>query len=92
MDNIVKMVHFVLQVYSSLIIGHIIISWIPQLRDSIMGKFLDRTVKPFLSPFKQLIPTVGIVDISPIVALVSLHLAEKGFFYLISILISKVGV
>lgn len=84
------MVHYIdmairsiIQIYSFMIFGYIILSWFPHLRESSIGYFLGRMVEPFLTPFRQLIRPIGMIDISAIVALITLHLAEKGLLFLI---------
>ena len=84
------MVHYIeaaisgiIQIYTFMIFGYILLSWVPQLKDSALGYFLARTVEPFLQPFRQLIRPIGMIDISAIVALMTLYLAEKGLLFLI---------
>lgn len=77
-------IRFALQIYTFMIFGYILMSWIPQLRDSALGDFLSRMVDPFLRPFKQLIPPVGMMDISPVVAVFTLNFAEDGLIYLLN--------
>ncbi|MBP1930675.1 YggT family protein [Ammoniphilus resinae] len=81
--TIETIVRFALQIYTFIIFGYIIMSWIPQLQYSAIGEFLGRIVEPFLKPFRQVIPSIGILDISPIVALLTLYYAEEGLIYLI---------
>jgi YggT family protein len=76
----------VLQIYTFMIFGYILLTWVPKLRESVLGYYLARVVEPYLTPFRQLVPTVGIMDISPIISLFTLYLAEEGIIYLLYLL------
>lgn len=39
---------------------------------------LGQIVEPYLEPFRKIIPPLGMLDISPIVAILALKLAESG--------------
>ena len=65
--------------YSYLIIAYVILSWIPNARESVVGVFLGKLVEPFLTPFRKLIPPIaGMIDISPIVAYFALRFLALG--------------
>ncbi len=85
-QTVETVIRFILQIYTFMIFGYILLSWIPQLRDSAIGDFLSRMVEPFLRPFKQIIPPIGMIDVSAIVALFSLYLAEEGLIFLLHLL------
>ncbi|RXT15020.1 YggT family protein [Ammoniphilus sp. CFH 90114] len=87
-ETLETVIRFALQIYTFMIFGYILMSWIPQLRDSALGDFLSRVVEPYLRPFKQIIPPIGMLDISPIVALFTLYFAEEGMIYLLYLLLT----
>lgn len=87
-EAIETVIRMALQIYTFMIFGYILMSWIPQLRDSALGDFLRRVVEPYLRPFKQIIPPFGMLDISPIVALFTLYFAEEGLIYLLYLLLN----
>ena len=67
-------------VYSMILFVYVLMSWIPQKSgivadiDTILGKLCD----PFLDLFRRFIPPIGgMVDISPIVALLVLQFAVR---------------
>jgi YggT family protein len=54
-------------------------SWLPNARESFIGELLGKFVEPYLRPFRRFIPPLfGVLDISPIVALIVLQLALQG--------------
>ena len=66
------------RIYYYMIIGHILLSWFPNTRDSFIGELLAKLVEPYLRPFRRFIPSIGIIDLSPIVALISLYFVTLG--------------
>ena len=61
-------------------------SWFPNARETPFGKFVGRVVEPYLTPFRSIIPPLGMIDISPIVAIFSLNFAMYGVRFLFSLL------
>ena len=56
----------------------LIMSWFPNARESGIGQFLGRICEPYLEPFRRIVPPLGMIDISPIVAFIVLKLATMG--------------
>jgi YggT family protein len=77
-DTIAGVVQQLIQIYYYMIIGYILLSWFPNARESSIGQVIGRLVEPYLSPFRKIIPPLGMIDLSPIVALMSLHFAQYG--------------
>ncbi|MFD2704879.1 YggT family protein [Salibacterium lacus] len=67
-----------MEIYSYIIIIYILMSWFPNARESSFGRILGAMVEPYLEPFRRIIPPLGMIDISPIVAIVALHFARFG--------------
>ncbi|CAH1208934.1 MULTISPECIES: YggT family protein [Paenibacillus] len=79
MSLIYSVVSIAFQIYLYMIIAYVLLSWLPNARESAVGEWLAKLVEPFLSPFRRFIPPLfGMLDISPIVALITLQLAEVG--------------
>ncbi|RFU68783.1 YggT family protein [Bacillus sp. V59.32b] len=68
----------VISIYSMALVIYILMSWFPNARETSIGRFLARICEPYLEPFRKIIPTIGMIDISPIVALLVLRFAESG--------------
>ncbi len=78
-DSVTTIVSTLYQIYSFLIIGYILLSWLPSVRESFVGELLGKIVEPYLTPFRRIIPPIGgMLDISPIVALFALRFVAKG--------------
>jgi YggT family protein len=66
-----------------LIFMRIILSWIPFAREGRLGWQLHRFTEPVMAPFRNMIPTVGPFDLSPIILFLLLgwvKSAIEGFF------------
>ena len=59
-----------------LIFGRIILSWLPQYRYHPIGEFIYGITEPILSPFQRVIPPMGSIDISPMVAIIVLAILQ----------------
>ncbi|PMC38358.1 hypothetical protein CJ195_07770 [Bacillus sp. UMB0899] len=64
--------------YSYALIVYILLSWFPGARESGFGQFLAKICEPYLEPFRKIIPPLGMIDISPIVAILALRFASYG--------------
>lgn len=67
-------------VYTLLIIAWILASWV-RLPYSVwinrIRTFLDDTVSPFVAVFRRVLPRFGPLDLSPMVAIIALQVAER---------------
>ncbi|QRG65747.1 YggT family protein [Brevibacillus choshinensis] len=84
MGYLLTILDFLITVYRYMIIAYILMSWVPQMRETGIGQLLERLVEPYLAPFRRFIPTLGFIDISPIVALIVLQLAYSGLLSILS--------
>lgn len=66
--------------YELLIVVWCILSWIPMSRDGLLSDIagaIDTLVSPYINLFRRIIPPVGMLDLSPLVALIVLQLIER---------------
>jgi YggT family protein len=66
------------QIYYCMIIAYILLSWFPNARESFIGQLLAKLVEPYLAPFRRFIPSFGMIDLSPVVALIALSFVKTG--------------
>ena len=59
-----------------LVLVHAIGSWFPQVRESGLYRKLDALIEPLLRPIRNVLPTYGNVDFSPLALLLILYLIE----------------
>ncbi|WP_110934382.1 YggT family protein [Paenibacillus bouchesdurhonensis] len=72
-------------IYFYMVLIYILMSWVPNARESFIGELLGKLVEPFLAPFRRFIPPImGMIDISPIVAIFALRMAVFGLISVLS--------
>ncbi|MGW7900134.1 YggT family protein [Staphylococcus shinii] len=76
--NIFNFILFLVQIYYYGMIVYFVMSWIPNARENKFGQFLSKLYEPFLEQFRKVIPPIGMIDISSIVAIVVLVLFQRG--------------
>ncbi|SFA38792.1 YggT family protein [Anoxybacillus pushchinoensis] len=86
MYQIANVVVTIIQVYSYALIVYILMSWFPNARDTKVGQFFATICEPYLEPFRRFIPPIGMIDISPIVALLVLRFATAGVYGLLDMI------
>ncbi|MGE7089992.1 YggT family protein [Lysinibacillus sp. NPDC048646] len=69
--------------YSFMLIAYILMSWIPAAQNSAIGRMLEKVCEPYLGIFRKFIPPIGMIDISPIVAIFLLNFIQNGLFIVI---------
>jgi YggT family protein len=89
-SSLQQFVRVFVAIYVLLIFIWVLLSWIrvPYSRTfSTVQQFLDEVVSPYLRLFRGRIPTIGPIDISPIVAVVALFVAAALVNYVIGALL-----
>ncbi|WP_164669085.1 YggT family protein [Virgibacillus doumboii] len=76
MQQLLMLLYYALEIYSFALIIYIFMSWFPGARESAFGEFLSKICEPYLEPFRKIIPPIGMIDISPIVAIFVLYFAR----------------
>jgi YggT family protein len=61
------------------IILRFIFSWIDPSGRTAIGGFLHSMTEPILSPIRRLVPSVGVIDISPMVAFIVIYILQTIF-------------
>ncbi len=79
---IIDLIATIISYYSWALIIYILMSWFPNARGSKIGQFLARICEPYLEPFRRFIPPLGMIDLSPLVALFVLRFATVGLYNL----------
>lgn len=77
-----------IDIYSTLIVVYILMSWLPGAYQSKFGRLLGTICEPYLGFFRKYIPPIGMFSISGIVALVVLNLAKGGLFSLFRLILN----
>ncbi|RDU38499.1 YggT family protein [Neobacillus piezotolerans] len=78
MVTVAKLLTTIIDLYIWALIIYILMSWFPNARGTAIGQFLARICEPYLEQFRRFIPPLGMIDISPIVAILVLQFAMHG--------------
>lgn len=66
-----------LDIYSLIVFGAVIVSWIQLPPTHPVANFLAVMTEPLLDPIRQLLPDMGGLDFSPMVLLIGVHLLRN---------------
>lgn len=69
---LLQIVHIVFQVFFLLIFIRVLGSWIPELENTKFMNFIRFYTDPYLNLFRNIIPPIGMIDISAMVAILVL--------------------
>lgn len=91
METMVNFIFNLLQnaafLYLIAIFIYILMSWVGG-RDSAFGQVLGKVVDPYLDMFRSFIPPLGMIDLSPVIAIIVLNLARQGLYPLQQMILS----
>lgn len=59
------------------IVARILLSWIPVDRNNRLVVFLYEITDPILGPIRRVMPSMGGLDLSPMIALILIQVAER---------------
>ena len=72
MDVFLTLIVYLCQVYAFIIFLRAILSWFAISPYNPIVVFLDRITEPILAPLRRVIPRIGMIDITPMVAILML--------------------
>jgi YggT family protein len=59
-------------ILSLLVLGRVLISWVDNTGRSQLSRFLFTATEPILAPIRRLLPQTGMLDLSPMIVLITL--------------------
>lgn len=88
--TLVQIVDSLINFYNILIIVYCLLTWIPMNPNGLLadiGAVLDGIVGPYLNFFRRIMPSMGGIDFSPVIAVLALTFIERILVYLIGIIL-----
>lgn len=76
-------VHWTFLIYTLMIMARLIASWFPSSYNSRFFQLIGFYTDPYLNLFRKVIPPIGVLDLSPMLAIIALQLAEKLILFLL---------
>jgi YggT family protein len=88
MEPVLWLIHTLFTLYIWVLIGQVILSWLVTFKVvntqnpivNQIGTVLYRLTEPVLGPIRRMLPSLGGLDISPIIAVIALIFIEKVIF------------
>lgn len=74
-----RIIHLAIEIYSAILFGAVIVSWVAPMSRHPFVQFLRRATDPVLEPIRRILPAAGGIDFSPMVALLLLQLVGRLF-------------
>ncbi len=68
-----------LGLYKIVVLVRIVLTWIPHNPNNSAAIFLYKITEPVLEPVRRIIPSIGGIDISPILVFFGLGLLQQAF-------------
>ncbi len=78
-----KIIDILFLAYTIMLFVRVFSSWIPEWQNSQVIRFIAFYTDPYLRVFRQLIPPLGMMDISPIIAFFCLQLIQGVFKWIL---------
>jgi len=75
--GLIRLVDTLFEVYSWLLIIRILLTWFPVDPYNPVVRFIARVTDPFLRLFRGILPPIGMLDLSPILAFIVLNLLRR---------------
>ncbi len=69
----------IIGLYKIVLLVRIILTWIPHNPQNPAATFLYKITEPILEPVRRIIPSIGGIDISPIIVFFALGFIQRAF-------------
>jgi YggT family protein len=79
-----RLICSLISVYYVVLFGRIILSWFPLQPGTALASIasiLYQLTEPVLGPVRRLIPSIGMIDISPIIVFFGLQIIQSAVFH-----------
>lgn len=73
MEFLLTLIYYLCQLLSIAIFARAIMSWFPMGSNNPVSSFLFNITEPVLMPLRRIIPRLGLIDVSPMIAIVLLQ-------------------
>ncbi|CAN5702504.1 hypothetical protein BH24CHL4_BH24CHL4_09030 [soil metagenome] len=76
-SDLASFVNLFFTVLTFIVVGRALLSWFdPGMRTSI-GQVLVQITEPMLAPIRRLMPSTGVIDLSPIILIIGLQVVSR---------------
>ncbi len=78
MHSLIDLLSSILTLFTYAVVARAVLSWIRPNPYNPLVRFLNRITDPIMRPLERLIPPIGGLDVTPIVAIVLIQLIRKS--------------
>jgi len=72
-NQLAELIAIILNVLTIAIIGRALLSWFDPMFRTPVGRIIYEVTEPIIRPIRQVVPSIGMFDLSPIIALLLLR-------------------
>lgn len=76
-DFLARFIHVLFTVLTMAVFARVLLSWFPIRPDNPLVVILYEITDPILKPLRRVVPSLGMLDLTPIVALFLLQIVEQ---------------
>jgi len=77
LNDLASLIDLLFTILTIALIGRALLSWFDPGMRSTVGRLLVDITEPIIGPIRSVVPSVGMFDISPIIALLLLQLLRR---------------
>ncbi|MBI4298277.1 MAG: YggT family protein [Chloroflexi bacterium] len=77
-ETIAQFANILVTVLYVAIIGRVIVSWLSLRPDNPIVTILHQITEPILAPLRRIVPRAGILDLTPMIALILLWIVQRA--------------
>ena len=77
MSDLAGIIQLLLTILSFAILGRALISWFDPRMQSSIARVLVEITEPIIAPIRRVVPRLGMIDISPFIALILIQLLSR---------------
>ncbi len=68
---------FLVRILNYAILARVLVSWLPIGRDNVLVAMIYEITEPIIAPIRGVLPSTGGIDLSPMIALILLQVAQR---------------
>jgi YggT family protein len=76
-DTVIRFVRILVIILQIAVIGRAVLSWFPIDPRSPIVSVLNEITEPILAPLRRIVPRIGMIDITPMVAIFVLYIIQR---------------
>lgn len=89
MSILISCINGIFQIYTILLLVRILGSWVPEWNEMPWMQWIGVFTDPYLNLFRRLIPPLGMMDFSPILAFLALNLLQSILLMMLSLFVGS---